>query len=404
MKLGFGALDSKFVRDLRDSPIGSTVPISGRDNRFDLDYTLSAYLPDPLPRTVDLDVATWNGVVEAMVEVGRLDAAAALLPNPQLVIRVVTRLEAVGTAALEGTYADLQELFAAEVGPADSEIPDRVREVLNFLDALALGADAVADLPIHKTLLSALQAVLIRGTDSDGPNAGRVRTEQVFIGPKNRPVTEAHFIPPPPGDALERMYDSWFQWVRDDQNPPDLDILVRAALAHYQFETIHPYHDGNGRVGRLAIVLQLMREGALRNPVLSVSPWLKEHEDEYKSGLLEVSATGEWDPWVAFIAAAVTAEARHTQRRIQNLRTLQDELSDRARRELPHGRLAIDIADNLIGFPVITVAWAERHFGKTNQASRNAIRQLVALGILEPYDEAHYDRRFWNPRVFLAIG
>jgi Fic family protein len=179
---------------------------------------------------------------------------------------------------------------------------------------------------------------------------------------------------------------------------------VRVALAHYQFETIHPYHDGNGRVGRLAIVLQLIREKALSQPVLSISPWLKEHEDEYKDHLLSLSRTGDWDPWVGFMAEAIAVEARRTQGRIERLLSLQEELSGRAREAFPRGRLAVDIADSLIGFPVITVAWAEKRFGKTNQASRNAIHQLVDSEILEPYDEARYDKRYWNPQVFQVIA
>ncbi|MCP4306090.1 MAG: Fic family protein [bacterium] len=392
------------MTSLDNSPIGTTVAITGHDHRFGTDYEVRAFLPDRLPEDITLSGTTWTKIGDAMAEIGRLDSAASLLPNPQLVIRVVTRLEAVGTAALEGTYANLAELFAAEVESAQGEIPPRVREVLNFLDAVEIGHQWITSAPMSKTLLSKLQSTLVSGTDSDGPSAGRVRTDQVFIGPKHRPITEARFVPPPPGDQLDAMYDDWLDWVRDDQNPPPLQLLVRAAMAHYQFETIHPYHDGNGRVGRLAIVLQLIREKALSQPVLSVSPWLKEHEDEYKDHLLNLSLTGDWDPWVGFMAKAIAVEARRTQVRIENLLSLQEELSGRAREAFPRGRLAIDIADSLIGFPIITVAWAEKRFGKTNQASRNAIHQLVDREILEPYDEAQYDRRYWNPQVFQVIA
>lgn len=339
-----------------------------------------------------------------MTEVGRLDAAARHLPTPQLLVRVATRLEAVGTSALEGTYAKLDELFAAEVEPSTDNVASRVREVLNYISAVEHGYDWVSERPVSKTLLSELQATLVRGTESDGPSAGSVRTEQVFIGPKHRPISEARFVPPPPGPQLETMYDAWFDWVREDRNPPQIHLLVRLAMAHYQFETIHPYHDGNGRVGRLAVVLQLMREDVLRQPILSISPWLKEREDEYKDHLLAVSRTGQWDPWVSFFSAAVSSEAKRTQERFDNLLSLQRELSDRARALMPRGRLAIDIADKLIGFPVVTVSWVEQTFGKSNQASRNAVDRLIEHGLIEPYDDARYDRRYWNPTVFQTLA
>jgi len=354
-----------------------------------------------------LSDAAWGEISDAMGELGRLDAAAAHVPNPSLLIRVTTRLEAVGTSALEGTYADLTEVFAAETNPGEDEVaelPSRIREVVNFVRTADLAYSWIGDWPLTKGLVSTLQGELVKGTDSDGPQAGDVRTAQVFIGPTDRPITEARFIPCPPGDQLQSIYDQWFDWVREDMNPPDLQVLVHAALAHYQFEAIHPYHAGNGRVGRLVAILQLMRRRALSLPVLSISPWLEERKDEYRDHLFNVSASGNWESWVRLFVAAVGAESKRSRDRIERLLHLQGEFSERVRELIPRGRLAVDVVDNLIAFPVVTVADVERRHGTSNQAARNAVQRLVDQGFLELLEDVAYGRRFWSPRVFQVIG
>lgn len=381
--------------------------ITGHDHRFGVDYEVDAYIPDPLPNDVELSPSAWNHIGDTMAELGRLDAASSRLPNPTLVTRVATRLEAVGTSALEGTYANLTEVFAAETSRGDEdveELPNRVREVLNYVWAAELAYASIVDSPLTNGLLSTLQQELVKATDSDGPEAGGVRTSQVFIGPEDRPITEARFVPSPPGDQLEATYERWFDWVRDDRSPNDLQVLVRVAMAHYQFETIHPYHDGNGRLGRLAAVLQLMREGVLSLPVLSISPWLEERKDDYRDHLLKLSVTGEWEPWIEFFVEAMRVESERSRRRIDRLLTLQEEMSEGVRERLPRGRLAVDVIDGIIEFPVVTVADVERRYGTSNQAARNAVKRLVDEGFLEPLDEAAYGRRFWSPRVLQVIG
>lgn len=419
-ELGITTMESKFVvpnlgwfdtiqamQDLSRSPIGSTVRIRGHDHRFVQDYEVDAYLPSPLPGDVSVGTQTWVTIGEAMAELGRLDAASHRLPNPSLVSRIATRVEAVGTSALEGTYAELPEVFAAETAPEEAgsrDIPPRVREVLNYAVAAELGHSTVATQPISRGLMSSLQAVIVRGTDADGPEAGEVRSSQVFIGPKDRPITEARFVPPPPGDQLDALVDDWVAWIADDGPGAAVQILMRVAVAHYQFESIHPYHDGNGRLGRLAAVLHLRRAGVITSPVLAISPWLKRNEDGYRDGLLEVSVSGNWEPWVSFFTKALVASSRESQARIDRLLDHQREISDLARERIPRGRLAIDIADALIEYPLLSVADAEARYGKTNQAARNAINKLVEVGLVEPYNDVAYGRLYWDPGVFRAIA
>lgn len=391
---------------LQNSPIGTLVPVSGHDARFGEDYETEAFVPHDLPERVELPSRVWMAVSDAMSELGRLDAAAALIPNPQLIVRIATRREAVGTSALEGTYADLTQIFAAEVLPRDeqdADVPPNVREVMNYTRAAEGVYALIADRPITLSLLSALQAQIVRGTPSDGPEAGAIRETQVFIGAKHGRVSEARFIPPPPGDQLRADCERWVQWLSAPTPAVEVALLARVAMAHYQFETLHPFTDGNGRVGRLVAVLQILREGALRSPVLSISPWLEEHDEEYRDHLLGVSITGDWAPWVEFFAQAVLEESRAGHDRIMRLLALRHELSDTVRSALPRARLAVEIADDLIAYPILSVSDAQRRYGRTNQANRNAVASLVELGILEPYSEARYDRLYWNRRVFQVI-
>jgi Fic family protein len=391
---------------LRDSPIGSVMAISGYDGRFGESYDAEAFIPADLPDRIDLPGSVWMVVSEANAELGRLDAAAGLIPNPQLVARVATRREAIGTSALEGTYAELTELFAAEVLPFEEQETDlapNVREVMNYARAADTAYGWIGERPITFGMLASLQAEIVRGTDSDGPEAGAIRESQVFIGAKNRRVNEARFIPPPPGDQLRAMCERWVDWLSADRPLEQIQLIARVAMVHYQFETIHPFTDGNGRVGRLVAILQMMSEGALRSPVLSVSPWFKDRADEYRDHLLAVSTTGDWAPWIDFIAHAVRAEATSGHERIMRLLALRAELGETVRGAFPRARLAVEIADDLIAYPILSVSDAQRRYGRSNQANRNAVNSLVELGVLEPYGEARYGRLYWSRRVFQVI-
>lgn len=199
------------------------------------------------------------------------------------------------------------------------------------------------------------------------------------------------------------MCERWVGWLSASEPVEQIQLIARVAMAHYQFETLHPFTDGNGRVGRLVAILQVMREGALRSPVLSVSPWLKDHADEYRDHLLAVSTSGDWAPWIEFFSQAVCAEARSGHERIMRLLALREELSETVRSAFPRARLAVEIADDLIAYPILSVSDAQRRLGRSNQANRNAVESLVELGVLEPFSNSRYDRLYWNRRVFQVI-
>lgn len=267
------------VDKLRDSPIGQLVPISGYDPRFKEQYDYFAYVPDRLPAKLSLDASTYNAVVEASAAMARADQAASLLPNPVLLARPATRREAVSTSALEGTYAALSDVFEADFLDAD-ELTSSVSEVRNYVRAAERAYQLIEEgQPISIRMLEDLQRELLRGTPSDGPHAGSVRTTQVFIGVGNRRVTSARFVPPPADHRLRDGLEAWQNWIRDSSGV--IPTIIRVAAAHYQFETLHPFHDGNGRLGRLVMALQLMSAGDLLYPVLNISPYLEQKRADY---------------------------------------------------------------------------------------------------------------------------
>lgn len=384
------------VDKLSASPIGQLVPITGYDSRFSEEYEYFAYAPDPLPAELSLEMATYSAVVDAVAAMSRADQAASLLPNPSLLARPATRREAVSTSALEGTYAELPDVFEADFLDA-AEMSSSVSEVRNYVTAAERAYELVGlGQPISIRMLEDLQSELLRGTPSDGPHAGSVRSTQVFIGVGNRRVESARFVPPPADHRLTDGLQQWETWIRESTMP----TIVRVAAAHYQFETLHPFHDGNGRLGRLVMVLQLMAAGDLKYPVLNIAPWLEQNRTEYQDGLLRVSQTGKWDPWVCFIASAIHAEALEVVARVDKLLALRNSFQLTLKGSKG---VALPIADDLIGYPMITASLAAKLYGVSYQAANTAIAKLVNLGILRQRTTGKYDRIFQCDEVLAAL-
>lgn len=386
------------VDKLRGSPIGKLVPISGYDPRFKEDYDYLAYVPDPLPAELHLEAATYTAVIDASTAMARADQAASLLPNPVLLARPATRREAVSTSALEGTFAALSDVFEADLLDAN-ELTSSVSEVHNYVTAAERAYELIEQgQPISIRMLEEFQRALLRGTASDGTYAGSVRTTQVFIGVGTRRVTSARFVPPPADHRLTDGLEAWQDWIRDTSAA--IPTIIRVAAAHYQFETLHPFHDGNGRLGRLVMALQLMSAGDLRYPVLNISPYLEQNRAEYQDGLLRVSQTGEWDPWVCLISTAVHAEALEVIARVDKLLALREGFHTTLRGSKG---VSLRIADDLIGYPMITASLAAHLYGVSYQAANSAIAKLVDRGILRQRTAGKYDRIFQCDAVLSAL-
>ena len=364
------------------------MPISGTDRRGK-EYEHFAFLPNRLPRSIDLSSSTWSSVVQTSTALGRLDQAASGLLRPELFIRPAIRREAQSTSALEGTHAAFTDLLEAELRE-DVAASNEVREVRNFVRAAEFGFDWIQDRPINVGLIEALQGELVKGTRAASfRDAGQIRDRQVVIGPENCSVKDARYVPPPAGDPLKAAIEAWLDWIADDS----IELLVRAALGHYQFEALHPFSDGNGRVGRLLVVLQLLIGRGLSVPVLIVSPWFEARRREYQDNLLRVSQTGDFETWIRFFLEGLNAQANQTRTRIERLQNYQREIVERLRSERVKG-VGASIGSDLIGYPAITPTWAAGHYKVSYQAANSAVQRLEGLGVLREITGQKYDRLF----------
>lgn len=387
------------VERFRDSPVGRLVPITGMDAGLNEPYDHVAYVPNPLPSTVELSQGTYKTLENASRALGSLETHIQLLPNPSLLVRPAIRKEAVATSALEGTYAPLAEALGADY-IEDSRQSAEVREVMNYVRAANQALELIQKLPICLKVIARLQETLVHRTRGQQYDSGRLREQQVYIGQRGTGVAAARFVPPPPGDELVEGVSEWEKWVNAED---DMPLLVKAALAHYQFESLHPFSDGNGRLGRLIVTLQLMQGGILQYPILNLSPWLEPRRDEYVDHLVQVSATGNFDPWVRFFCTAVEASAERASRTIAELLAVRDSFIDTLNTARATGTV-LQLANDLIGYPIVSVRDVQNLYGVAYPTANNVIAKLVSLGILEEITGREYARLFRCPAVYDVIA
>jgi Fic family protein len=387
------------VEEFRGSPVGELRTISGHDALTQRDYRHFAFVPRALPESIPLTERTYCVVSEAHMAVGRLDFAVKRLPEPALLVRPTVRREAVSTSALEGTYAPLESVFEADYVDEANQSAE-VREIRNYVRAAERALELIRTRPICLNVIAELQKILVKGTRGDTYDAGQLRQRQVFIGERSAGIERSRFVPPPPGDELVDGVTAWEKWINGEDNIP---LLAKLAIGHYQFEALHPFSDGNGRLGRLIAILQLIEANALTFPVINLSPWLEARKEEYKDLLLNISRTGEFDSWVQFFCECVSGQADDTVKRIEELLEFRTEVHSKLRKAKVRG-VANDIADDLLGYPIITASEAARRHGVTYPPASNAMNKLVEVGILREITGRSYGRIFACDQVMGILG
>lgn len=344
-----------------------------------------AYVPNPLPPPLVWSAALAAELSRADLAIGRLAGEGRRLPNPHLLIRPFVRCEAVLSSRIEGTQTTLGELLAAEAGAAVERSPADLREVANYVVALEHGLARLAKLPLSLRLVRELHEKLMRGVRGDAATPGQFRRSQNWIGPAGCTLAEATFVPPP----LDRLTDclgAWEKFLHDETLPP----LVQVALAHAQFEAIHAFLDGNGRVGRLLITLSLVTRGVLPSPLLYLSAYFEATRPQYYARLLAVTEAGEWEAWLHYFLAGVAGQAEDALGRIQRIDALLAEWRERL--ATAPSRLPERALDLFVENPFWTVNKLAARLDVAFTTAQRAIGRLESAGIVALGTEARRNR------------
>jgi Fic family protein len=352
-----------------------------------------AFIPLPLPPDppVDLGGAMQRLLSDADRALGRLDGSIQTLPHPDLFVMMYVRKEAVLSSQIEGTQSSLQDLLAAEAEVLGPDRPRDVEEVVNYVRAMNHGLARLATLPVSVRLICEIHRELLEGVRGSHLAPGTVRMSQNWIGPGGCTLAEATFVPPPPADVPNALHELEKFLHRDD----DLPLLIKVGLAHAQFETIHPFLDGNGRVGRLLITFLLSERQVLQKPVLYLSHYFKRHRQQYYEHLQAVRDAGAWEDWLAFFLRGVTEvsiEAANTARRILLLRE-----EDRRTITEHLGRAAGNghrVLEYLYERPIISVEDVRALTGVSYAAANKLVDRLVDHGIVSEITGQRRNRRF----------
>lgn len=360
-----------------------------------------AFVPHRLPPE-NLDLNSVLPILSRATQaVGELKGIGRTIPNPLLLIRPLQRREAVSSSSMEGTYTTLNDLFIFEAGGSVADRLAENREVFNYVRALEGAINDLAKLPISSRLIKKAHSALLSGVAKHRGShveAGEFKRDQNWIGGSGT-IETARFIPAAPTATPDAIDDLMAFINREDRQ--DSSPLIDAAMAHYQFEAIHPFGDGNGRVGRMLIVLMLVENETLPHPLLYMSPWLERHKDRYIDLMFEVSRAGAWAPWIQFFLLAVAESAEETIRVIQRMQDLQKEYRERfqtARRSA----LMLRIIDLAFERPMRSVSDLARELDVTYAGAANNVNELLKQGVAEevPYS---YPKLIRFPKIMEAM-
>lgn len=359
-----------------------------------------AFVPAPLPPDppVAMDAELTRLLSEADRSLGRLDGIGSVLPNPNLFVAMYVRQEAVLSSQIEGTQSTLEDVLQFEIDAKGNDLPKDVEEVVNYVRAMNYGLRRLDELPLSLRLIREIHSELLEGVRGAHRAPGEFRGSQNWIGPAGATLETATFVPPPVLE-MHQALDKFEKFLHDDSLP----VLIQTGLAHAQFETIHPFLDGNGRVGRLLITLLLCQRKVLHQPLLYFSHYLKGHRAEYYDRLTAIRNDGNWEGWLKFFlrgVAEVSGEANKTARRIFALRgehhlAINKEMGSSA-------GTGLRLLDYLYEQPMINVRMVERHLKSSFVTASKLVDQLVKLEILRETTGGQRNRRYaYSP--YLAL-
>lgn len=348
-----------------------------------------AFLPAPLPSSWEFEASLWPLLVEAKEALGTLNGIGQTLPDPQLLLRPLQSREAIASSSIEGTFVTPQELLAYELQPTEPNTASEKRadwqEVHNYQLALETGCSILQQSGISNHLIRSIHAILMRGVRGLDKSPGEYRRRQVQIGSSGR------FIPAPP-EHVPGLIDNLIQFTRDAD---EIDPLIKSFMIHYQFEAIHPFMDGNGRVGRVLLAILIDHWHGHAHPWLYLSAFFERYKDEYISNLFAISTQGNWTQWLSFCLHATISQAKDSILRCTQFRHLKDEFHQRV--TTPSARTHM-LIESLFKNPLVTTPKVAEQFGIVYRTAQRELQMLVEVNILEETDSTH-PRIYFSPEI-----
>ncbi|HEY3854208.1 MAG TPA: Fic family protein [Verrucomicrobiae bacterium] len=374
------------IRKFTENRTGVLVPITTPKG------TDFAFLPNNLPPNWQFPERLWPKLVEARVALGKLEGFGSNLSDSELLLSPLKMREAITSSRLEGTYATAQELMLFEMDPREAKSSqDQVnawREVSNYKRALSSGTEKLKSLPFCGRLIRELHEILMNGVRGEHLTPDEWRTKQNAIG------SDWRFVPPPVTE-VQNCITALEKYLNDDKSSK-YDPLIKAYLAHYQFEAIHPFPDGNGRIGRVILSLMIAQWCGLTEPWLYMSSFFERYKDEYVSNMFKVSTDGAWENWIDFCLTGTIHQANDAILRCKKLNDLKQKMLDRC----PSGSIRMEkIIRGLFSNPIIRVSLLHKKLGVTYPTAQADIDRLVELEILTPL-EGLRPKCYYSPEIY----
>ncbi len=340
-----------------------------------------AFIPNPLPPNppVRFDDELHRLLSEADRALARLDGTAVALPNPELFVAMYVKKEALLSSQIEGTQASLEGILEFESDLIPGDDINEIKDVINYINAMDYGMRRLTDFPMSSRLIKEIHGLLLEGTRGASKTPGEFRQSQNWLGPAGAPLRDALFVPPP-HDQVDELMSNIEKFIHADDNIPP---LIKIALIHAQFETIHPFLDGNGRVGRLLIAFYLYWKKILEKPLLYLSFYLKKHKDDYYQRLMDIRFQGDWENWLKFFLKGVIEVSRESASTVKEIITLKEDLTGKIFSHHITGTLAIRLLDHLFEKPIVSAADIVKHLKITRQSAAQLVKRFVQAGILK---------------------
>ena len=355
------------------------------------------FLPHVLPPTVAFDPELILALSKADINLGKLSGVGFLLPNPNLLILPYLKKEAVMSSRIEGTRISLSELFLTEVKGNEENVPDAL-EVMNYVKAVNYGLEKIEKEPITLELIKEMHKILMKGVRGENRLHGEFRKNQNWIGHQNSRPQEAQFVPPQP-EEVPRLMQELINYLNTDDRLP---LLVKCSLMHYQFETIHPFCDENGRIGRSLITLYLCKKKLIIRPLLYLSGYFEAHRREYINLLLNTNKDGKFEDWIRFFLNAIETQSEDTLQRVARMQKLREDY--RQKTQDSFNTIAVTkLIDHLFINPFITITKAEEILGVTYPTAKRLVEKVLQLGILKPSNEVQRNKIFVAHEILSII-